>query len=159
MRTRRAMVGLAVLAAIGAIVLIRIGAWRVEATHGDLAERHWTAAHGRVGRYRVVEVNEQRPDGSALSVWARVPGHGDAFVDLEGSAEKVDHVGQTLGAVVDSRADPSPGVGYAPDNVRRSTLLAYAASGWPLGLGLLLVGLAVLCARSRREPATASIPG
>jgi hypothetical protein len=143
--------GLTAALVVGAIWALYVSAARLRSAHDDLAERAWLSKHAPVREYRVLELGEQRLDGSATSVWVAVPGSPQAFVDLRGSAERVDRPGQTLRARIDTRQAPATGEGYAPDNADRAAFRAYLSAAWPAILGMLLL-IGGLWAVRRRWP-------
>lgn len=132
---------------IAAVLLLAVcGVWAFAAT-GAVRDRSGEyrrlAADGVRENDRVVELGVQDASLAARSVIVTASNGVQAYVELEGSRERVTSPGGTIPVVLDRRDPSAVGFGAAPDILDRSFLGAYlrAAAGPLLAVvALLLLG-------------------
>jgi hypothetical protein len=138
------------------ILIVACGVWARVAT-GPVRERadqyRYLAIHGVHENDRVVELGVQDSSLAAESVIVTSSIGVQAFVELEGSRERVTGIGGTIPVVLDLRDPTAVGFGAAPDIIDRSFAGAYlraAAAPVSLTIIVLLVSGGVLIRRRRR---------
>ncbi|GAA3593316.1 hypothetical protein GCM10022223_05270 [Kineosporia mesophila] len=142
------VIGVVVVAIIAAVLWAYLA---VRPVRDEAAEYHWLAVHGVREEVTVAQLGRQAADGAALTVIVETESGVDAFVDLEGSSQKVTAEGATVPVVLDQRLAPSVGSGVATDLLDHSFTGDYVKKLAPPAALAVIALLALVVIRRRRS--------